>query len=1074
MSFVARLESLRVTAADPRAPAPGPPASPPRRRPRLHVVLLAHLDTQWRWTERDSVARFLPDTVRANEALFESYPGYVLSFEGAYRYQLLAEHHPELFERVRARVAEGRWAPAGSALEAFDANLPAPESIVRQILYGRRWFARALGRAGSDLLLPDCFGFPASLPTLAAHCGVVGFSTQKLRKGATMRSAFGVPFLYGRWRGADGADLLAVLDPGEYGVAPPQDLGEDGEWRGRFAALAGEGRPPRAMTYFGVGDQGGALPAAAIARLERARRPDAAIDVAPGASERIFLETTPSERELLPEYRGDLLLHLHASGCYTARAGMKRWNRTNERLARAAEAAATLAAGLGRRYPTARLEAAWTRFLARQMHDDLTGTSIPAAYRLSWNDEAIAANELAEVLLDSLSAVAGHLDLGGPGRPLLLFNPLGGGVTELATTALAATADEAIPGIRAADGRSLPVQRIESAEGEPRLLFAPTVPAAGATLVFVTAGDAAAPPPADPARADLGARTLANGRLTANFDAAGNLVRLFDAALGRELLAAPLRLELLPDRSHRFPAWEIQWRDASAPPRARVERLLAMTLVESGPLRVALRVEREAAGSRLVETWRLAAGASHLEAEVELDWRTPGTLLKAAFPLAAAADSFLCDLGVGVAERPLASPRLWEVPAQRWVALRDARAGWGVVLLSDVRAGWDHPDPRTLRLTLIHAPAVGRRFRHQATQDFGRHRLRWGIAGFAAERLLDGAADLADRFCAPPIALGLDAGATGCAGGQRSISQIDLGTDGAALVALKGSEADDRTVLRLRETGGRSRRLAISLPAGARSVSEVDGLELPRDPAIAGARPAELDAAGRTLEVELRPWSLRAFALEPVRPASAPAVETRALAISGAERGFTRQGERERHGFDGRGASFPLELAPARLEQTLVPFDLAHLGAASGVRAADGGALELPAGFAELWLLGAAVGGDLDARFEVGARTIAARFPDWRAPLARPDQWRRRWGLRRRLYRGEIRRVPLAWFATHLHDARGRDLAGERGFLFAVRLPLDGADGELRLPREPRLRLVAATLGRRPARLARETVPVFD
>ncbi len=1020
--------------------------------------------------------RFLPDTVHANEALFERFPDYVLSFEGAYRYQLLAEHHPGLFERVRARVAEGRWQPAGSALEAFDANLPAPESIVRQILYGRRWFERELGRAGRDLLLPDCFGFPASLPTLAVHCGVVGFSTQKLRKGATMRSAFGVPFHFGIWRGPDGSALPSVLDPGEYGVEPEGDLGDAPDLLARFADLERDGRPARRMTYFGVGDQGGALPPAAIERIARSRRPGAAVEVVPGPSERIYLDTAPAERALLPEYSGDLLLHLHASGCYTARAGMKRWNRTNERLARAAEAAAALAARCGRAYPAARLERAWTRFLARQMHDDLTGTSIPAAYRLSWNDEAIAAHEFSGVLLDSLSTVAGALDRRGPGRPVLLFNPLGGAVTELATIGLDAGEADAVRGVRSADGTLLPAQRIEGPAGEPRLLFAPTLPATGATVVFLEKDGASAPSPVEGAHADLAARTLANGRLTATFDAGGNLVGLFDAALGRELLSGPLRLDLLPDRSLRFPAWEIQWRDASAPPLARIGRLLSMTPIESGPLRAALRVEREAAGSRVVETWRLAAGAAHLEAEVEIDWRTPGRLLKAAFPLAAAADSFHCDLGVGVAERPLASERLWEVPAQRWTALRDDRAGLAVALLSDVRAGWDHPDPATLRLTLIHAPAVGRRFRHQATQDYGRHRFRWGIAGFAAERLLEGVADLADRFCAPPLAFAVEPGAGAAPWAGPALSLVDLGGDGAALLALKVAEASGRMVIRLRETAGRAHEVTVRLPPGAGNVEEVDGLEEARDPAQAGDQPARLaPGPAPTLAVEMRPWSLRAFAVD-TGSALAPATgtETLALPLRGRLRAFTRQGEREARGFDGRGTSFPLELAPERLDGSVVPFDLSHLDREGGARPGDGGALEVPAGFAELWLLGAAVGGDLEVAFALDDVTLATRFPDWRRPLARPDEWRRRWNLGRRLVPGEVRRLLLAWFATHLHDARGRDLAGERAFLYEVRVPLGGRGGELRLPREPGLRLVAATLARTPARIVSESLPLFD
>lgn len=1064
-------ESERPASA--AAPDPGAVAG----RPRLHAVLLAHLDTQWRWTERDSAERFLPATVDANEKLFDRFPGYVLSFEGAYRYQLLQELWPDRFARVRARVAAGRWSAAGAALEAFDANLPAPESIVRQIHYGWRWLERELGSAGRDLLLPDCFGFPASLPTLAAHCGVIGFSTQKLRKGAQLRCAFGVPFAYGVWRGPDGSELLAALDPGEYGVAPERELGDDPAWIERFADLARAGRPRRRMTYFGVGDQGGALAAAAVARLEASVRPAAALDVVIGPSERIYLETTAAERAALPVYEGDLLLHLHASGCYSSRAALKQWNRTNERLARAAEAAALLATRAGRAYPAARLERAWTRFLARQMHDDLTGTSIPAAYRISWNDEAIAANEFAEILLDSLGAVAAGLARRGAGD-YLLFNPLGSRSESPVELELAA--DTPAGPLAAFDGerQALRCQELAPRGGRRRALVGARVPATGAALCrILPAPSGAATPGAPTDAAEAAPSRLANGHLEARFDAAGRLAGLRDLTLDRELLAAPLRLDLLPDRSVRFPAWEIQWRDAAAPPRPVDWRLASIAVVEGGPLRAALRVEREGAGSRWVETWRLAADARHLEATIEIDWRTAATLCKLAFPLAAGSPELLCDLGVGVARRPLASERLWEVPAQRWTALVDDRQGFGVAVCTDGRSGWDHPDPQTVRLTLVHAPQVGRRFRHQARQDFGGHRLRIALAGFPAAELAAGAAALADRFVAPPLAYALSAEPGGARpDSPTAAALLDLGAEGAALQSLKRAEEGERWIVRLRETSGKPRRVTLRSAATILGVEEMDGCERPRDPRLAGDPPAELAGLlGDRVEIDLRPWSLRTLALDLVTPRPEPTpAATVAVDLGGAGRGFTRTGEREPRGFDGRGWSFPLELAPAAIDSTPVPFDLGHLGAGREWRAGDAGTLELPDGFAELWLLGAATSRALAVRFDLDGEPLAARFPGWREPLARAAEWRLGWRLRRRLVPGFARRLPLAWFATHLHDRRGGDRAGERAFLFAVRLPLGGRGGPFRLPVAPDLRLVAATLARRPARPLAEAAPPFD
>ncbi len=1056
-----------MTTPQPAGPDdPGLAPAPPR--PRLHVVLLAHLDTQWRWTERDTVARFLPATVDANEALFARFPRYVLSFEGAYRYQLLAEHDPARFERVRARVGEGSWHVAGAPLDAFDANLPAPESILRHLLYGARWLEHQLGVAPSELLLPDCFGFPASLPTLLAHAGIAGFSTQKLRKGAQVRVAFGVPFDYGVWVGPDGSEVLAALDPGEYGKPPRRWPGDDPEWVAAFARSGSR----RRMAYFGVGDKGGALAPEAVARLEREPAPSDPIEVEVGASDRIFRSTTAAERARLPRHRGDLLLRRHGVGCYSANAGMKRWNRTNERLARAAELAAALAWRLGRPYPAARLERAWTRFLVRQMHDDLTGTAIPAAYRLSYGDEALAANDFAELLLDSLGEVARALDRSGPGWPVLVFDPHAGARRTLVEIELPPEKAGAVGGALDPEGRPLPCQRLAERRGRARLLVALETRGGGCTLVRLVPEPPAAPIPADAAAIAEEGLALAGGGLEARLDGAGNLADLTARALDGALLAGPVRLELRPDRPAKYPAWEIAWEDHAAPPFARFGERAALEVVERGPLRAAIRVTRRVGGSRAVETWRLAAGHPWLEADCRLDWRTRGALLALSVRAAAASPTMLCDLGVGAVERPLASPELYEVPAWRWTAIAPDGRAPGLALLCDERSGRAHPDPQTLRLTLIHSPATLRRFPHQATQDFGRHRFRWALAPLPPGDAAQTANRLAAAWCETPIALAAEPGAA-AAGSRRRIGLVDLGADAAALLAAKRAEGDDRLVLRLRAIASAGTAVRASLAEPARAVEELDALE--RRSGVPGRAETAPPPDPAHLELELLPGSLRTLALDlGPAPARRP-VETASIPLHGRHRGFSRDGERVLRGFDDEGRCFPAEITPLLLEDTPVPFDLGPALAGAGIAEGDGHTIEIPAGWAELWCLGASVAAtSVEALFELDGRALSARFPPWRRPLAAPDRLLLGGRVGRAVRAGWARREPLAWYATHLHERSGRNLAGERGALFAVRLRIDGAGGALRFPAAPALRLVAATLARSPARLVRETAPLFE
>lgn len=1042
-------------------------SSPRPERPRLYLVALSHLDTQWRWTLRDTIGRFLPRTVTENERLFERYPRWTLSFEGAIRYRHLAEHHPELFAIVRRRVDEGRWRPVGAAIEAFDALVPSPESILRQILYGQRWFERELGRDSQDLFLPDCFGFPATLPTLAAHAGLCGFSTQKLRRGALLRAARPIPFVFGRWRGADGSEILAALDPGEYGAPVETDLSRDPDWLERLAGLERDGRPPRRMLYTGCGDRGGGLPERSIARLVRSLDSDGPIEVRNGGSEAIFVELEPEQRARLPEYEGELLLRQHGTGCYTSKGALKRWNRANERLARAAETAAVAArAFAGRRAPTLRLERAWWRFLAHQMHDDLTGTSIPAAYDISLADEAIAANEFAEMLLDAVGALARGLDLSGPGRPIVVFNPLGAERTDLVEILLPADVDEPSEGppwVIDPDGLRVPAQW-STARGERSLLIVARAPAAGCAVfhLLATPAERSVLVRADP-------ETLENERLQARFDAEGRLAGLLDRALGRELLAAPAELERFHDRSRKYPAWEILWSDLAAGPLPERARCVRSEVVEQGPARVALEIERELEGLRTVERWSLAAGAAgdRLECAVTLDAAAPETLLKAAFRSTAAGGGAVFDAGIGAVRRPVASEALYEVPAQQWAAIEDAGRGHGLAVLSDVRSGWDHPEPSTLRLTWLHAPAASHKWRHQRTQDLGRHRFRFALAGFAGEADAAGVAALADRFGHPLLGFVAepDPVRRADATNRRSL----LAVEGGALVqAIKAAEDGDRVVVRLRNPRSAPVEAIVRTPLGARQAEPLDGRERTLGEGGIEARgenafALRLRGGGlATVGLSLPPPSVGER-----HPASAPLPLPWGLSAFAA-RGETGAGR----GFDDRGRFFPLELRPESLDDAAVPFDLSHVGRGGGdAVVCRGQSIDLPEAVEEVWLLAASVGGALEAGFELEGETVRIAVPDWRTPLYAESRWSRA-GLGPKLLDEIVRRVPVAWVTPFLRDRRGRDLWVEPALLFQVRVATRSAR-TLRLPALPRLRVVAATASFERARPVREASPLL-
>ena len=572
-------------------------------RPTLYVTATAHLDTQWLWTIQDTIDEFLPNTLRGNFALFEKYPNYVFSFEGAFRYMLAKEYYPEEYAKLKKYIAEGRWHVCGSSIDAGDVNVPSPESLIRQILYGNGYFQREFGKTSCDIYLPDCFGFGYALPSVAAHCGLKGFSTQKLTWG----SSIGIPFNVGVWEGVDGSSVIAALNPGDYVSRLRGDLSHDADWLERIEQLGSQTGAYVGYKYFGVGDQGGAPDDESVTWLENAIAADSPIRVISTPADQLYRDLTPGQVSRLPRYKGEMLMTRHGAGCYTSQAAMKRWNRKNELLADAAERASVVADWLGGAvYPRAKLEEAWIRFLWHQFHDDLTGTSIPQAYLYSWNDEIIALNQFAAILTNAVGAGARGLDTRVKGVPLVVFNPLAFEREDVVTARVRfpGGAPRAVR-VYDADGREVPSQVTVVDDKEIELLFLARVPSVGFAVFDVRSTDEAC---AQTTALSVSESTLENGRYLVKLDANGDVSNIYDKSIERELLAGPVRLALFRNTPAYWSEWEVRYEDLAAAPYAYMGNPAKISVIERGPVRATIKIEREAFGSTVVQRIRLAAG----------------------------------------------------------------------------------------------------------------------------------------------------------------------------------------------------------------------------------------------------------------------------------------------------------------------------------------------------------------------------------------------------------------------------------------------------------------------------------
>lgn len=1078
------------------------------KEPTLYVVAYAHLDTQWRWEYPRVINDYIPKTMHDNFALFEKYPHYVFNFSGANRYRMMKEYWPSDYARVKQYVAAGRWFPAGSSMEESDVNVPSAESIFRQILYGNQFFRREFGKTSAEYMLPDCFGFPASLPSILAHAGIKGFSTQKLTwnsaapvggPGSIEQTPRGIPFNVGWWQGPDGRGVIAALNPGSYGGQIRRDIsnspshGPNGpslheDWPRRVHL---NGKVSGLFTdyhYYGTGDTGGAPREDSVRMMEAivTKNPalvpgtpvfgDGPIKVVSATADEMFLNIRPGQIKGLPRYEGDLLLTDHSAGSITSQSYQKYWNRQNELLADAAEKASVGAAWLGSRvYPQERLNNAWTLVMGGQFHDILPGTSTPKAFEFSWNDDVIALNQFASVLTSATEGIAEGLNTQTSGASIVVYNPLNierEDVVEATVSAVGGPVRVVGP-----DGLEVPAQVV----GEKVLFLAKVGPVGYAVYDVGLGRDTSTATNLKVTGLKVTDSLLENHRYRVELNRDGDVASIFDKKLNRELLAAPLRLAIKNDTPAQWSAWNMDWTDQHQAPRAYVSGPARIRVVENGPVRVAIEVVRETQGSKFQQTVRLSAGdaGNRVEFGNVIEWKTSNANLKATFPLTAANSKATYNWDIGTIERGNNDERKFEVPSHQWFDLTDKSGSFGITILSDCKYGSDKPDDKTLRLTLLRTPGIGPRagYADQSTQDWGRHQFVYGLAAHGGDWRRDQTDWHAQRLNQPLIAFE-SSKHPGRLGKRFSI--ISLNSSRVRVLALKKAEETDEVIVRIVELDRRGvPDVRISFPAPVIAAREVNGQELPVGNAtvIKGQLMTSLGRfQPRTFAVKLAPPSAK-FAVPQSRPISL----AYDLAVANSD------GERMKAGFDGEGAALPAEMLAREIAYGGITFRMAT-GKANAM-IPRGQSIQLPGGVRRLYVLAASIGADEKVSFRVGNDSKELTIQTWNGFIGQWDnrQWKRTevelpprtpppdvppdiaallqrsrtrvdpYGAMVGITPGFIKRAPVAWFASHHHTAAGTNEAYAYSYLFVYEIDVPANATTLTLPNNDRIRILGIT-----------------
>ena len=792
-----------------------------------------HIDVAWWWTvaqSREKAARSFATVLE----LMDEYPEYRFMSSQPVLYTFVKERYPELYEEIKRRAAEGRWEPEGGMWLEADCNLTSGESLVRQFLYGKRFFQEEFGVDSRVLWLPDVFGYSGALPQIMKKCGIDYFMTTKLSWNQFNK----VPDDTLLWEGIDGTKvlthLISTLGVGQSvdrffttynGILHPDAI------MGGWQRYQNKEMNHDILVAFGYGDGGGG-PTREM--LETGRRMEKGIRGIPKVRQESSLTyfTELSERvkdsRRLHTWTGEFYFEYHR-GTYTSMARNKRSNRKSELLLMDLELLAVLAEKRGAAYPAEDLERLWKMVLLNQFHDILPGSSIKEVYEVTKREYEQVAEEGGRLLKERKEAVA------GAGDGVTVFNTLG--FTRSSLTVLP-------DGVKSLTdkGETLPSQEI----GGLRYSLTGEIPSKGYSVYGAvreadggTAGEAARGTEAaggvvENSAAESGGDTPFSVLKTADgfvittpfakvdMAADGSFTSLLDLLESRQVWKAGEagnRLRIYEDKPIYYDNWDIdvfyteKYWDLDEPAS------IAVTSV--GPLCLQITVNRSFMHSRMTQDIRFYAHSPRIDFNTWVDWKEHQYLLKAGFPVDVHTDEAAFDIQFGNVVRKTHTNTSWdrarfESCGHKWMDVSES--GYGVSLLNDCKYGHSVREG-CIELTLIKSgiepnPDTDNE-EHVFTYSLYPHQGTWREADTQKE-----AADLNQPLSA--VNGGMPGESYGFAGVKG---------DSVVLETVKRSEDGDGIILRLYESRNKRVNAKVSLSCAPVTVTECNLLEEPVDEA---------------------------------------------------------------------------------------------------------------------------------------------------------------------------------------------------------------------------------------------------
>ncbi|MGA3012306.1 MAG: glycoside hydrolase family 38 C-terminal domain-containing protein [Terracidiphilus sp.] len=830
----------------------------------FHLTGNSHIDAAWLWPWTETVDVVKRTYGTALQLMYE-YPDYTFTQSAAAYNDWLAQKYPDINAGITQRIKEGRWEIVGGMWVEPDLNMPDGESLVRQILVGKRWYKQAYGvdvRIGWN---PDSFGYTWQLPQIYKKSGIDYFVTQKMGWNDTNQ----MPFKFFWWESPDGSKVLSYF-PHDYAN---ENLNLVRLSRDYAIAQKQATGLPGIMDLYGVGDHGGG-PTRAI--LDEGFHWTAPGHVTPkvefGTAQSYF---TALEKQIAPEspewdyrsiakgytppaavegkvsiptWKSELYFEYHR-GVMTTQANHKRNMRESEEEVINAEKWASLAWLDGREYPGKELTEDWKKVLFNQFHDLAAGSGIGVIYKDAQKDYDVVRWSTNEIDAGAFGAVAERIDTkaAGPNSySFVVFNPLGwsrsGEVTLRIPIGHFGTVLDLSDNSHESKKLQYEVLSLGDSPSAPsELKFGVSdIPALGYKVfrLHVAGGLAGA---LSPVKKDAGAHTLTleNNLIRVQVDSVtGCITSLFDKRAGFETLSrggCGNELQAFKDTPNDYDAWNIDPGTLDQPPT-----ILSKVDLVGETLGGAIWINRHWQNSKFVQTISLKDDI--VDIDNDIDWHESHVLLKAAFPLAASGPFATYEIPYGTIERPTTRNNSWEkaqfeVEAMRWADLGDGKHGLSV--LNQTKYGYDAVG-NTLRLTLLRSPKWP-----DPDADMGHHHFHYALYPHAGTWKDALTVRHGYEYNYPLTAVVTTAHAGSL---PASHSFASVAPENVVLTAVKKAEDAKGLIFRVYEWAGKETTAEFHVPPGASGATVTNLMETPEG--------APLAVVGDVVKAPIHPYEI--------------------------------------------------------------------------------------------------------------------------------------------------------------------------------------------------------------------------